>query len=94
MTMVKTALSLKWQDIFSWIQVPAWCKDCARYFVVHVLHSIYQWHQAALLSSEHPEVRVSIDSIKLFKTVDKFDPFQKLLDLVLMCMVLAQCVCE
>lgn len=64
--MVKIVLSLKWQDVFPWIQVLAWCKDYVRYFVVCVLHSVYQWHQAALLSSEHPEVHVSIDSIKLF----------------------------
>lgn len=87
--MVKIVLSLEWQDGFSWTQVLAWCKDCARYFVVHVLHSVYQWHQAALMGSEFPEVHVSIDSIKLFKNVDKSDTFQKLLDWVLMCMVLA-----
>lgn len=44
MTMVKIVLSLEWQDGFSWIQVLAWCKDSARYFVVCVLHSVYQWH--------------------------------------------------
>lgn len=44
------------------------------------------------VGSEHPEVHMSIDSIKLFKNVGKSDTFQKLLGLVLMCMVLAQCV--
>lgn len=46
------------------------------------------------MGSEHPEVHMSIDSIKLFNNVGKSDTFQKLLGLVLMCMVLAQCVCD
>lgn len=93
MTTVKIVLTLKWQDVFSWIQVLAWCKLC-EIFCCHVLHSVYQWRQAALMGSEHPEVHVPTDSIKLFKNVDKSDTFQKLLDLVLMCMVLARCVCD
>lgn len=93
MTTVKIVLRLKWQDVFSWIQVLAWCKDSVKYSVA-MCFSVYQWRQAALMGSEHPEVYVSTDSIKLFKNVDKSDTFQKLLDLVLMCMVLARCVCD
>lgn len=63
----KIVLSLKRPDVFSWIQVLAWCKDCARYFVVHVLHSVYQWHQAALLFSVQQEVHISTGSLSCLK---------------------------
>ena len=64
MPMVKTVPSFQWLDGFLWIQVLVWCKDCVRDFAGHRLHSIYQWHQAAVMGSKHPEVHMSIDFIK------------------------------
>lgn len=66
----------------------AWCKDSVKY-------SVAMCFTVSISGARlHPEVHVPTDSIKLFKNVDKSDTFQKLLDLVLMCMVLARCVCD
>lgn len=67
--------------------------DCARDFGAHVLHSVHQWHQAAVMGFRHPEVHLSIDLISLYNIYANLIP-PKICWTCYQCAALAQCVCD